>query len=135
MQPRRGGNVGIRTRIRRHHVQAHAPLARRSVGTQQGRAGRIVDGSLVAGYLYRPDGLIAAETDGGGNVVARFAYDEGRLVLVQRDGRDLLVTTDQLGSPVLLVDAATGSSQFGAPGCFRARRNHSAAVRVSWNCQ
>ena len=72
------------------------------------RVGRIVNGTLVAGYLYRPDGLVAAQTDAAGNVVARFGYDGSRLVLVQRDGRDLLVTTDQLGSPVLLVDSATG---------------------------
>jgi RHS repeat-associated protein len=74
------------------------------------RIGRTVDGRLVSGYLYRPDGLIAAELDGSGSVVARFGYDDaGHLVLLRRDGRQYVVVTDQLGSPLLVVDAADGS--------------------------
>jgi len=73
------------------------------------RLGRIVDGELVAGYLYRPDGPLVAQTDGDGAVVARFAYDDGdRLVSMRRDGRTYRIVTDHLGSPILVVDAETG---------------------------
>jgi RHS repeat-associated protein len=73
------------------------------------RIGRSVDGELTDGYLYDVDDSIVAWTDGSGAVIARFAYDDaGRLALVQRDGRDLIVVNDQAGSPILLVDSRTG---------------------------
>lgn len=73
------------------------------------RIGREVDGRLADGYLYGPDDRIAAWTDGSGEVRARFAYDDrGYLALVSLPGRELLVVTDQLGSPLLLVDGRTG---------------------------
>lgn len=50
--------------------------------------GRVVDGELIAGYLYPPSGPLVAETDGDGAVMARFAYDDRhRLVSMRRDGR------------------------------------------------
>ena len=73
------------------------------------RIGKKVDGTLEAGYLYRPDGSLAAQTDGSGAVVARFGYDdEGRLTLVERGSTRYQVVTDRLGSPLLVIDAATG---------------------------
>ena len=73
------------------------------------RVGRIVDGALVAGYLYLPDGLVAAELDHAGRVVAQFAYDDRRhLVSVDRDGRSWAIVTDHLGSPRLIIDAQSG---------------------------
>jgi len=74
------------------------------------RVGRAVAGKLVAGYLYRLDGSLAAETDASGKIVARFAYDEeGRLALVQRGGVNYRVITDAVGSPLLLLDSRTGA--------------------------
>ena len=74
------------------------------------RLGRIVDGILVDGYLYRPGGQLVAATDGDGAVVARYAYDDiGRLEWMARDGRTYRIVTDHLGSPVLIIDVETGA--------------------------
>ncbi len=74
------------------------------------RIGKRIDGTLVAGYLYRPDGALAAQTDGSGAVVARFGYDDaGRLTLVERGGTRYQVVTDRLSSPLLVIDAGTGA--------------------------
>jgi RHS repeat-associated protein len=73
------------------------------------RIGRKVDGILTDGYLYGLDGLVAAWLDGSGKIRARFAYDDnGHLALVHRDGVDLVVVTDQVGSPIALIDSASG---------------------------
>ena len=74
------------------------------------RVGKKVDGTLVAGYLYAPDGRLAALTDGTGAVSARFGYDDaGHLALVDHGGTPYQVVTDHLGSPLLVVDAARGA--------------------------
>jgi RHS repeat-associated protein len=74
------------------------------------RVGKKVDGQLVAGYLYGPDGKLAAQTDATGAVVARFGYDDaGRLTLVERGTNHYQVVTDHLGSPLLVIDAASGA--------------------------
>jgi RHS repeat-associated protein len=75
------------------------------------RIGRMVEGQLVAGYLYRPNGQLVAELDGTGQVVGRFAYDErGRLLSIERGGESFLVITDHLGSPRLVIDAVSGET-------------------------
>ncbi len=64
----------------------------------------------MAGYLYRPDGALAAQTDGSGAVAASFGYDDaGRLTLVERGSARYQVVTDHLGSPLLIIDASTGA--------------------------
>ena len=74
------------------------------------RVGRSVGGALQAGYLYDPAGQLVAETDGSGNVLARFGYDDQRhLALVERDGKTYRVITDPDGSPRLVIDAQTGA--------------------------
>jgi RHS repeat-associated protein len=74
------------------------------------RVGKQVDGTFVAGYLYRPDGRLVAEIDASGAVVARFGYDDaGRLSLVERGTAHYQVVTDHLGSPLLVIDAASGA--------------------------
>ncbi|HZQ21875.1 MAG TPA: RHS repeat-associated core domain-containing protein [Terriglobales bacterium] len=74
------------------------------------RIGRAIDGKLAAGYLYRLDGSMAAETDAAGKIVSRFGYDElGHLAQLERDGRTYRVITDQVGSPLLVVDAQAGT--------------------------
>ena len=73
------------------------------------RIGRSVDGVLIDGFLYDVDDSIVAWTDGSGRVVARFAYDDaGRLAMVRRGGRDFLVVTDQVGSPIAILDSQSG---------------------------
>ena len=74
------------------------------------RVGRKVGDRLATGFLYRPNGSVAAEIDGEGNVTSRFGYDErGHLALVQRAGVTFRVITDQVGSPRVIVDSRTGS--------------------------
>jgi len=73
------------------------------------RIAKKVDGTLVDGYLYGPDGRLAAQLDGTGAVTASFGYDDsGRLTLVQRGSTNYQVVTDHLGSPRLVIDAASG---------------------------
>ena len=74
------------------------------------RVGREVGGKLVAGYLYRLDGSIAAETDGDGQIVSRFGYDNGgHLAIVVHSGVTCRVITDAVGSPRLIIDSRTGA--------------------------
>ena len=74
------------------------------------RVGREVGGKLVAGYLYRLDGSIAAETDADGQIVSRFGYDSrGHLALVEHSGVTYRVITDAVGSPRLIIDSGTGA--------------------------
>ena len=74
------------------------------------RVGREVDGKLVAGYLYDTAGNVVAETDATGAVVERFGYDDlGHLALVERGGSTYRVITDQVGSPILVLNSQTGA--------------------------
>jgi RHS repeat-associated protein len=73
------------------------------------RVGRSVAGRLTAGYLYRPDGSIVAETDSAGSIVSRFGYDDsGHLALIVRDSVFYRVVTDAIGSPLLVIDSRSG---------------------------
>ncbi|MBI4586444.1 MAG: PKD domain-containing protein [Planctomycetes bacterium] len=74
------------------------------------RIGKKVNGLLVQGFLYQ-DGLKPiAELDGANNVVAVFVY--GTLGNVPdylvKGGHTYRIISDHLGSPRLVVDAATG---------------------------
>jgi RHS repeat-associated protein len=74
------------------------------------RVGRETGGKLVAGYLYRLDGSIAAVTDASGQIVSRFGYDNGGLLaLVEHSGVTYRVITDAVGSPRLIIDSQTGA--------------------------
>ncbi len=74
------------------------------------RIGRRMGGALVQAFLW--DGAQpVAELDGDGNVVARFVWARapaGAPDLVLRDGATYRVVRDHLGSPRLVVDAASG---------------------------
>jgi RHS repeat-associated protein len=75
------------------------------------RAGKRVDGGLVQGFLYQ-DGLRpAAELGGAGNVVSRFVYAAGGTApdYLVKGGATYRIVADHLGSPRLVVDAATGA--------------------------
>ncbi len=73
------------------------------------RIGRMVDGVLTDGYLYSVDDSIVAWTDGSGQVIARFAYDDlGRLALVRREGRNWPWSPTKSARPIALVDSQTG---------------------------
>jgi RHS repeat-associated protein len=75
------------------------------------RVGKKVNGALVKGWLYASALLPAAELDASGAVVARFAYGERVNVpeVMIKGGVTYRIVTDHLGSPRLVVDAATGA--------------------------
>ncbi|MBI1815179.1 MAG: RHS repeat-associated core domain-containing protein [Deltaproteobacteria bacterium] len=74
------------------------------------RIGKKVNGTLVQGFLYDGQLRVVAELDGSGNVVNRFVY--GTKVNVPEymvhGGVTYRIVTDQLGSPRLIVNTATG---------------------------
>ena len=75
------------------------------------RIGRVVDGFLEQGFLYR-DGLNpVAELDGTGAVVSRFVYGtRGNLPeYMVRGGVTYRIITDHLGSVRLVVDVSSGT--------------------------
>ncbi len=77
-------------------------------GTGQ-RVGREVGGRRTTGYVPDPDGRIVAISDANGRIDARFTYDEaGFLVAMDRGGTSYSIVTDQVGSPLAVIDASTG---------------------------
>lgn len=75
------------------------------------RVGKKIDGVLTKQWLYRDALKPVAELDGGGNLVARFAYGTNALVpdYVVKGGTTYRIISDQLASPRLVVDVATGA--------------------------
>jgi RHS repeat-associated protein len=74
------------------------------------RIGKRIDGVLQQGWLYQEGLLPIAELDGSNNIVSRFIYgvDGGTPSYMIRDGVTYRIISDQLGSPRLVVNAATG---------------------------
>ena len=74
------------------------------------RVGKRLDGKLVAGWLYL-DQRAVAQLGSDGSVVATFGYvgDSPTPAFMVRGGRTYVILSDWLGSPRLVVDAATGS--------------------------
>jgi RHS repeat-associated protein len=79
------------------------------VDGQNRRVGKKVNGAVMQGLLYA-DGLRPiAELDGTGAVVARFVYASGTTpAYLVKGGATYRIVADHLGSPRLVVDAATG---------------------------
>jgi RHS repeat-associated protein len=77
---------------------------------QNRRVGKKIDDVLIQGLLYEDQLRPVAELDGEGNIVARFVY--GTQINVPdymiKDGVTYRIITDHLGSPRMVVDAATG---------------------------
>jgi RHS repeat-associated protein len=74
------------------------------------RVGKKINGSLVKGFIYSDRRRIAAELDGSGAVVTRFAYagDDTPVAMI-KGGVTFRVISDQNGSVRLIVDSATGA--------------------------
>jgi RHS repeat-associated protein len=75
------------------------------------RIGKQVNGTLVQAFLYQ-DGLKpVAELDASGVVISRFVYAGSANVpaYLVRDGTTYRIITDQVGSPRLVIDVATGT--------------------------
>ncbi|HKV96973.1 MAG TPA: RHS repeat-associated core domain-containing protein [Gammaproteobacteria bacterium] len=78
---------------------------------QNRRVGKEVNGTLTEGFLY--DGQLepVAELDGSGNIVEQFVYGTRPNVpdYIIKAGVEYRVISDQVGSPVLIVNASTGA--------------------------
>lgn len=77
---------------------------------QNRRIGKKVNGTLVQGFLYDGSRLVA-ELNGAGQVVSRFVYAPGGTVPLYmiKGGVTYRILTDQVGSPRLVVNSATGA--------------------------
>ncbi|MGH8584547.1 MAG: RHS repeat-associated core domain-containing protein [Gammaproteobacteria bacterium] len=77
---------------------------------QNRRIGKGVNGTLVQGFLYQDQLKPIAELDGNNNVVSRFIYGTGDNIpeYMISGGVSYRIISDQLGSPRLVVDVATG---------------------------
>lgn len=78
---------------------------------QNRRIGKKVNGVLVQGFLYQGQLNPVAELDGSGAVVSRFIYAERGHVpsYMEKDGKTYRIISDRLGSPILVLDVATGA--------------------------
>jgi len=74
------------------------------------RVGKRVNGILVLGLLYEGGFRPIAELDGSGAVVSRFVYGSRSNVpeYLIKGGQTYRIIADQLGSPRLVVNVATG---------------------------
>ena len=75
------------------------------------RVGKRVNGTLVQGFFYQDDLNPIAELDGNNNVVSRFIYagEDNVPAYMVRSGETYRILTDYLGSPRLVVHAASGA--------------------------
>lgn len=73
------------------------------------RVGKKVDGTVVQGFLYEHDSVVA-ELDGSNGVVSRFVYGTRPNApdYMVREGRTYRILSDDRGSPRLVIDVATG---------------------------
>jgi RHS repeat-associated protein len=73
------------------------------------RIGKLVDNTLVQGFLYDGATGVVAELDGTGAVVSRFVYGMRSHVpdYLVKGGATYRIVTDAVGSPRLVVDVAT----------------------------
>ncbi|HWR89526.1 MAG TPA: RHS repeat-associated core domain-containing protein, partial [Dissulfurispiraceae bacterium] len=75
------------------------------------RIGKKVNGTLVKGFLYGDQLSPVAELDGSNNLVSYFVYGSRANApdYIVKEGDTYRVVADHLGSPRLIVDAATGA--------------------------
>jgi RHS repeat-associated protein len=75
------------------------------------RIGKQVNGTLVQGFLYEDDLRPIAELNASNNVVSRFVYATQANVpdYMVKGGVTYRIIADQLGSPRLVVNTATGA--------------------------
>ncbi len=74
------------------------------------RVGKAVNGALQTGFLYEGD-AVAAQLNGAGQVVSRFVYATSPTTpdYMVMGGTTYRIFSDERGSPVLVVNAATGA--------------------------
>jgi RHS repeat-associated protein len=74
------------------------------------RVGKSINGTRVKGWLYADQLRPIAELDGNGTLVSRFVYGTKPNIpnYIIKNGTTYRVFSDHLGSPRVIVDAATG---------------------------
>ena len=117
--------VQIATYDEQDRLLTHGPLNKRPIPSQRiayvvdgrnRRIGKLRDGELVQGLVYRDQLNPIAELDGAGNIVAVFAYGEKSNVpayLIRNNPETGEQTTyrilsDHLGSPRIVINVETG---------------------------
>ena len=74
------------------------------------RVGKFINGTLVKGYVYQSQTQIVAELDSDGRIDKQFVY--GTKVnspdLMITGGRTYRIISDQVGTPMMIVDAKDG---------------------------
>jgi RHS repeat-associated protein len=75
------------------------------------RVAKRVNGTIVRRWIYENALKPIAELDGAGALVSRFVYASSPMVpdFVIRGGATYRIVSDQLGSPRLVIDVATGA--------------------------
>ncbi len=81
------------------------------VDPENHRVGKKVNGALQGGFLYDGDDRIVAQLNGSNQIVSRFVYATGGTSpdYMISGGETYRVFSDQLGSPRVIVNAATGA--------------------------
>jgi len=79
---------------------------------QDRRVGKIVDGALQKGWLYRDQLNPVAQLDGSGTVTHRFVYGDKSNVpaYMVKDGTTYRIISDHLGSVRLVIDTTTNET-------------------------
>lgn len=74
------------------------------------RVGKKVNGQLVKGWIYQSENQILAETDGTGKIEWQFVYGTKVNIpdLAIKNGKTFLIVSDQIGSPIALLNADSG---------------------------
>jgi RHS repeat-associated protein len=80
------------------------------VDAENHRIGKRVNGSLVEGFLYDGDAIVA-QLNGANQIVSQFVYGTGSTspYYMVRGGVTYRIFSDELGSPLLIVNTSTGS--------------------------
>ncbi len=78
---------------------------------QNRRIGKKINGKVVQAFIYQSQLQIAAEMDGSGKIVKSFVYaSKGNTPdYVNYNGKQFRIISDQVGTPKMVVDSATGA--------------------------
>ncbi|MEK2645513.1 RHS repeat domain-containing protein [Bdellovibrio sp. BCCA] len=77
---------------------------------QNRRIGKKINGKLIQGFIFQSQYQIDAETDGAGKIIRRFVYGSkfNTPDYVVTGGKEYRIISDQVGTPKVIVEAATG---------------------------
>lgn len=80
------------------------------VDAKNRRIGKLINGELVQGFLYKDQLNPVVELDGDNNVTSRFVYGMRRNVpdYIVKGGNSYRIVSDHIGSPRLVVNVQTG---------------------------